>query len=104
MPPRSRSGQHQADEQLVPDVQWHHPGSTLSFASGSALKRITAGVKARRGPYPAKVPICRSGLHPPAESVPNEKRIQLSRARREPLSLATLAGHFAFFVHMERPS
>jgi hypothetical protein len=49
MPPRSRSGQHQADEQLVPDVQWHHPGSTLSFASGSALKRITAGVKARRG-------------------------------------------------------
>ena len=29
-------------------VQWDHPGSTLSFASGSAIKRITAGVKARR--------------------------------------------------------
>jgi len=28
--------------------QGHHPGSALSFASGSAIKRITAGVKARR--------------------------------------------------------
>jgi hypothetical protein len=28
--------------------QRHHPGSVLSFASGSAIKRITAGVKARR--------------------------------------------------------
>jgi hypothetical protein len=25
-----------------------HPGSLLSFPSGSAIKRITAGVKARR--------------------------------------------------------
>ena len=30
------------------DVQWDHPGSMLSFVSGSAIKRITAGVKARR--------------------------------------------------------
>jgi hypothetical protein len=30
------------------EVQRNHPGSTLSFASGSAIKRITAGVKARR--------------------------------------------------------
>jgi hypothetical protein len=30
------------------DVQGDHPGSMLSFASGSAIKRITAGVKARR--------------------------------------------------------
>jgi hypothetical protein len=30
------------------EIQWHHPGSMLSFASGSAIKRITAGVKARR--------------------------------------------------------
>ena len=30
------------------EVQWDHPGSILSFASGSAIKRITAGVKARR--------------------------------------------------------
>jgi hypothetical protein len=29
-------------------TQWDHPGSILSFASGSAIKRITAGVKARR--------------------------------------------------------
>ena len=29
-------------------VQRDHPGSILSFASGSAIKRITAGVKARR--------------------------------------------------------
>src|ERR1019366_1647340 len=28
--------------------QRDHPGSMLSFASGSAIKRITAGMKARR--------------------------------------------------------
>jgi hypothetical protein len=28
--------------------QRDHPGSVLSFVSGSAIKRITAGVKARR--------------------------------------------------------
>jgi hypothetical protein len=45
-----------ADDRVVPtdralprqQVQWDHPGSMLSFASGSAIKRITAGVKARR--------------------------------------------------------
>ena len=30
------------------EVQRDHPGSALSFASGSAIKIITAGVKARR--------------------------------------------------------
>ena len=30
------------------EVQGDHPGSMLSFASGSAINRITAGVKARR--------------------------------------------------------
>jgi hypothetical protein len=30
------------------EVQWDHPGSMLSFTSGSEIKRITAGVKARR--------------------------------------------------------
>ena len=30
------------------EVQRNHPGSMLSLASGSAIKRITAGVKARR--------------------------------------------------------
>jgi hypothetical protein len=29
------------------EVQGDHPGSILSFSSGSAIKRITAGVKAR---------------------------------------------------------
>jgi hypothetical protein len=29
-------------------LQRNHPGSPLSFPSGSAIKRITAGVKARR--------------------------------------------------------
>ncbi|MGH9628070.1 MAG: hypothetical protein ACRD7E_06985 [Bryobacteraceae bacterium] len=28
--------------------QRDHPGSALSFVAGSAIKRITAGVKARR--------------------------------------------------------
>jgi hypothetical protein len=45
-----------ADDRVFPadwtaprqEVQWDHPGSMLSFASGSAIKRITAGVKARR--------------------------------------------------------
>ena len=45
-----------ADDRVVPanwtsprqQVQRDHPGSMLSFASGSAIKRITAGVKARR--------------------------------------------------------
>jgi hypothetical protein len=30
------------------EVQRDYPGSILSFASSSAIKRITAGVKARR--------------------------------------------------------
>ena len=30
------------------EVQGDHPGSMLSFSSGSAIKRITAAVKARR--------------------------------------------------------
>jgi hypothetical protein len=30
------------------EIQRNHPGSLLSFPSGSAIKRITAGVKARR--------------------------------------------------------
>jgi hypothetical protein len=30
------------------EFQRDHPGSILSFASGSEIKRITAGVKARR--------------------------------------------------------
>jgi hypothetical protein len=35
-------------------VQRDHPGSKLSFTSGTAIKRITAGVKARRWLFSAK--------------------------------------------------
>jgi hypothetical protein len=44
--------------------QGDHPGSVLSFASGSAIKRITAGVKARRRPFSAKVSILLVGPSP----------------------------------------
>ena len=45
-----------ANDRVVPaeraqprqEVQRYYPGSMLSLASGSAIKRITAGVKARR--------------------------------------------------------
>jgi hypothetical protein len=45
-----------ADDRVAPanrtlprqEVQGDHPGSMLSFSSGSAIKRITAGVKVRR--------------------------------------------------------
>jgi hypothetical protein len=45
-----------ADDRVVPanraqsrqELQRDYPGSMLSFESGSAIKRITAGVKARR--------------------------------------------------------
>jgi hypothetical protein len=45
-----------ADDRTIPakwaparqEAQRYHPGSLLSFVSGSAIKRITAGVKAYR--------------------------------------------------------
>jgi len=30
------------------EMEWDHPASSLSFVAGNAIKRITAGVKARR--------------------------------------------------------
>jgi hypothetical protein len=42
------------------EVQWDHPGSMLSFVSGSAINRITAGV--------------RTGLHPPGEIMVERKK------------------------------
>jgi len=67
------------------ELQRDHPGSALSSASGSAIKRITAGVKA------AADRRCQSfDLGPaftlPATSLSNEKRIQLFDVRREPLT------------------
>ena len=44
----------------------------------------------REGPpvtVPPKVPICWPGLHPPAKSISNEKRILLSIGGRQPLIL-----------------
>jgi hypothetical protein len=66
-------------------AQRDHPGSALSSASGSAIKRITAGVKA------AADRRCQSfDLRPaftlPAKSASNEKRILLSGSRRDPHS------------------
>jgi hypothetical protein len=66
--------------------QRDHPGSMLSFSSGSAIKRITAGVKARPCRSLPKFSICWPGLHPPGKSVSNEKRIQFCGAGREPLT------------------
>ncbi len=65
------------------EMQRHYPGSMLSLVSGSAIRRITAGVEARRdrrllsfdllvGPSPS-----RHSRHS------NEKRILLSAAPRE---------------------
>ncbi len=79
-----------ADDRVVPanrtsprqETQGDHPGSMLSFASGSAIKRITAGVKARRD-RPCQDSISWPGLHPPVKSVSNEKRILLSVGERE---------------------
>ena len=60
-------------------LQRNYPGSSLSFSSGSAITRITAGVEARRGSSPAKF---RSGraFTLAAKSVSDEKRILLSGA------------------------
>ena len=67
------------------EVQGDHPGSMLSFSSGSAIKRITAW---REGP-PLTV-LCKSSdlLAGPSPSgkASNEKRIQLCSAGREPLT------------------
>jgi len=45
-------------------AQRNYPGSTLFSVSGNAIKRITAGVKARRDRSRQDL-ICWPGLHPP---------------------------------------
>ena len=68
------------------EVQGDHPGSMLSFASGSAIKRITAGVKARRWTVLCESSDLRWGLHPPTKSDSNEKKNTALRCRpRAPL-------------------
>ncbi len=63
-------------------LQRNHPGSLLSFPSGSAIKRITAGVKAAADRR-CQVSIWGLAFTLPVESVSNEKRILLSGTRRE---------------------
>jgi hypothetical protein len=68
------------------EIQWDHPGSMLSFGSGSAIKRITAGVKAaadRRCPSFDLGP----AFTLPVQSVSNEKRILLPNRGRSPTKL-----------------
>ena len=55
------------------EVQRNHPGSVLSSASGSAIKRITAGVKAAAD-RPCQSFDLRPAFTLPAKSVPNEKK------------------------------
>src|SRR5215471_10086571 len=64
-------------------MQRHYPGSMLSLASGSAIKRITAGCEGPPLTVACEVSICWPGLHPPAKSVSNEKRILFSCRERE---------------------
>jgi len=65
--------------------QGNYPGSPLSFVSGSAIKSITAGVKARRD-RSCQVSISWSGLHPPGKFSSDEKRILLCIAVNMPLT------------------
>ena len=64
-------------------VEWNYPGSRLSFPSGSAIKRIKAGVKALFAEL--VLPKSRSAnlrLHPPVKLASNEKRIPLCLPRQ----------------------
>ena len=65
-------------------VQRDHPGSALSSASGSAIKRITAGVRAAADRR-CQVSIWGLAFTLPVKSASNEKRILLlSLTRRRP--------------------
>jgi hypothetical protein len=87
------------DDRVIPakwappwqQAQRYHPGSLLSFVSGSEIKRITAGVKAYRD-RPCQVSICWPGLHPPGKhSFGRKKEYSLDRRLRTP-PLTALAG------------
>jgi hypothetical protein len=61
-------------------IQGNHPGSELSSISGNEIKRITAGVKARRD-RSRQVSICWPGLHPPGKiSFERKKNNSLSQS------------------------
>ena len=95
-----------ANDRMVPanrtsprqQVQRDHPGSTLSFASGSEIKRITAGVKA--GPdRRCQVSIWWLAFTLQVKSVPNEKRI--SRSAYCPHDLVYNIGRFKTTIRSE---
>jgi hypothetical protein len=67
------------------ESQRDHPGSMLSFASGSAIKRITAGVKAAAD-RPCQSFDLRPAFTLPAKSVPNEKKNTAFRLWPRPLT------------------
>ena len=78
------------------EVEGDHPGSMLSFASGSAIKRITAGVKARRW-FSLPGLLRRPAFTLLVYSLSNErKKAALNTASP---SLTTLAGYFARCWH-----
>ena len=80
------------------EVQGDHPGSMLSFASGSAIKRIRAGVKARRWTVLSKSSDLRVGPSPSGKvSFERKKNTALRCRPRAPLR--TLAGLYPLFVH-----
>jgi hypothetical protein len=77
-----------------------HPGSVLSSASGSAIKRIKAGVKARPFSTPCQGSIRVAGLHPPVKSDSNEKRLSFpdcyrtARFKRSNCNIGRYRGKF----------
>jgi hypothetical protein len=98
-----------ANDRIVPangtsprqEGQRDHPGSVLSSASGSAIKRITAGVKAAAD-RPCQSFDLRPAFTLPVKSVSNEKRILLSVARREPLTHG-ISRLFCVIGQLDRP-
>ena len=66
--------------------QRDHPGSMLSFVSGSAIKRITAGVKAAADRR-CQVSIWGLAFTLPVKSISNEKRILLFGSSLQAVSL-----------------
>jgi hypothetical protein len=82
------------------EAERDHPGSELSLASGSAINRITAGVKARRD-RSRQVSICWPGLHPPG-NFDRKKEYSFASAVASPP--ATLAGLEPLFGNYGRAS
>ena len=67
-------------------LQRNHPGSMLSSASGSAMKRITAGVKAAADRSLPSFDL-RTGLHPPGKvSLERKQNTAFQGSPRAPLA------------------